>query len=312
MTLASPSLDAAAPARNEPAAIGGPELTEPDFAKIAEIAYKAAGLAIGAGKSAMVHTRLARRLRALGLPDYAAYCAHLDGPDGANEIGLMISALTTNVSHFFRESHHFDIFRNEVLPPLIQRARAGGRVRIWSAGCSNGQEPYSIVMTMIAAGMPMDRDVRVLGTDIDPNVIAHAREGLYPETMLSGLPDAERDRFFKPVPGRSEQQWQASEALRSAVQFRGLNLLDDWPMRGRFDAIFCRNVVIYFDAATQDRLWHRFADKLQPDAWLFIGHSERLSPTAQPNFQGRGITAYQHADRQTGARPAGGPSSKGN
>lgn len=296
--IAQPDLAPATPVPVRPdlsgaAGLHGPELPEADFRRIAAIAYREAGLAIGAGKSAMVRTRLARRLRALHLPSFAAYCAHIESPEGADEIGLLVSALTTNVSHFFREAHHFDILRTQVLPPLVDRARAGKRVRIWSAGCANGQEPYSIVMSMIEAGLPLDADVRVLATDIDPNVIAHARSGLFGETMLSGLPDAMRARHFSPVAGATETQWKVTDQLRHAVTFRVLNLLDTWPMRGQFDAIFCRNVVIYFDAETQDRLWRRFAAHLAPGGWLFLGHSERLSPNAIPLFTGRGVTSYQ-------------------
>lgn len=283
--------------------ISGPDLTQTDFERITAIAYKAAGLAISPGKSAMVRTRLARRLRALKLPSFEAYCGYLDGEAGADEIGMLVSALTTNVSQFFREAHHFETLRSEVLPPLIARARDGNRVRIWSAGCANGQEPYSIAMTMLETGMPLESDVRVLATDIDPNVIQHGREGLYPETMLSGLPDAQRARYFDEVPTGPEPAWRAKAELRAAVSFRVLNLLEDWPMRGRFDAILCRNVVIYFDVETQDRLWHRFSDQLVPGGWLFIGHSERLSSAVQPQFTGRGITAYQRIGGAPGVSP---------
>ncbi|MCB1356342.1 MAG: protein-glutamate O-methyltransferase [Maritimibacter sp.] len=294
----------AVPPARQGSGLSGPELAPADFDRIAAIAYKAAGLAIGTGKAAMVRTRLARRLRALNMPGFTAYCDFLDSPEGAAEIGLLISALTTNVSNFFRESHHFKLLRETVLPPLVARARAGGRVRIWSAGCSNGQEPFSIAMTMIEAGMPFDRDVRVLATDIDPNVIQHARAGIYPQTMLSGLPDGYRNRFFDAVPGEGEPGWRARTELRDAVQFRMLNLLDVWPMRGQFDVIFCRNVVIYFDAPTQDRLWGRFCGQLAPDGWLFIGHSERLSSRVQSRFNGRGTTAYQRADGAASPPPA--------
>ena len=288
-----------------PAGLQAPELAADAFRRIAAIAYREAGLAIGEGRSAMVRTRLARRLRALNLPGFEAYCDHIESPAGADEVGLLISALTTNVSHFFRESHHFDILRSDVIPPLAARARAGERVRIWSAGCANGQEPYSVAMTLIDEGVPPDADVRVLGTDIDPAVIAHAGAGQYPETMLSGLPDPMRARHFAPAPGGREPHWAIDETVRGLVSFRVLNLLDAWPMRGRFDAIFCRNVVIYFDAATQDRLWHRFAAQLAPGGWLFLGHSERLSPGAKPLFAGRGVTTYQRTER-SGA-PSEGP-----
>ncbi|PIE07307.1 MAG: chemotaxis protein [Rhodobacterales bacterium] len=309
--LAAPETAPGIPSPSAPG-LNGPDLTAADFARIAALAHRTAGLAIGTGKSAMVRTRLARRLRALGLASFEAYCRYLDSPEGSDEIGKMVSELTTNVSHFFREGHHFDLLRSDVLPPLAERARAGERVRIWSAGCANGQEPYSIVMAMIEAGMPMERDVRVLATDIDPKVIAHARKGLYPETMLSGLPDAMRARFFTRAKPGAEPAWQAGPALRDAVHFGVLNLLDAWPMRGRFDAIFCRNVVIYFDTATQERLWQRFTDQLTPDGWLFIGHSERLSGGVQPRFQGRGITAYQLGTPAGGLPPAAGEASMRN
>ena len=291
--------------------LSGPELTKADFERIAAIAYRAAGLAIGDGKSAMVRTRLARRLRALSMPSFAAYCAYLDSPDGSEEIGMLVSALTTNVSHFFREKHHFETLRKEVLPPLVERANKGGRVRIWSAGCANGQEPYSVVMTMIEAGMPLGRDVRVLGSDIDPNVVHHARAGQYAGPMLSGLPEAQRTRFFEEDSGAGDAGWRVRDALREGVRFRVLNLLDPWPMRGKFDVIFCRNVVIYFDAETQDRLWRRFADQLAPGGWLFIGHSERLSSGVQPRFRGRGTTAYQLVDATPGQLSATGTANKG-
>lgn len=293
----------AAPGDDATNGLAGPALGPAAFARIARIAYREAGLAISEGKSAMVRTRLARRLRALGLTSYEAYCDRVESPEGRDEIGLMVSALTTNVSAFFRESHHFDILRTDVLPALVAKAKAGGRVRIWSAGCSNGQEPYSIAATLLEVGMPPDSDMRVLATDIDPNVVAFARAGRYPETMVSGLPEAMRAKYFAALPGPGEPSWEAGPTLKAPVAFRVLNLLEPWPMRGKFDAIFCRNVVIYFDAETQDRLWTRFADQLAPGGWLFLGHSERLSVGAKPLFEGRGITTYRKRDAASAGAP---------
>jgi chemotaxis protein methyltransferase CheR len=241
----------------------------------------------------MVRTRLARRLRALKFKTFDEYCDHIRGPAGADELGMMISALTTNVSHFFREDHHFAMLREKVLPGLIQKAKSGQRVRIWSAGCSNGQEPYSIAMTLLEAGMPPGADMRILATDIDPNVVAHAREGIYPDSMATGIPDDLRRKYFLETTHKGETAWQAVPDLKAPIAFRVLNLLHDWPMHGSFDAIFCRNVVIYFDAETQDRLWSRFAKILRPGGWLFLGHSERISPKAMANFTNCGVTAYQ-------------------
>lgn len=283
--------------------VHGPDLGDADFVCIAEIAHLEAGLYIPAGKAAMVRTRLARRLRALGLSDFASYCTLVKSPDGADERNTMISALTTNVSHFFREEHHFTILRERLAPQLIDKARAGRRVRLWSAGCSNGQEAYSIAMTLAAAGFPAGADLRILATDIDPQVIAHARTGRYPETMMSGLPAAERARHFTAEGAPPNRTWQVQPALGRQISFRQLNLLRDWPMRGRFDAIFCRNVVIYFDAPTQAALWPRFAQALEPGGWLFLGHSERISDSARPYFESRGMTSYQRTDRAVMAAP---------
>ena len=296
MTAVSPNLGA-------PSLLHGPELDRDAFRRIAGIAQVEAGLHIPAAKSAMVRTRLTRRLKVLNLPDFEAYCGLIESPQGADERGAMISALTTNVSHFFREDHHFAILREKVLPQLVAKAAAQQRIRIWSAGCANGQEPYSIAMTLREAGLPKDANLRILATDIDPLVIAHARVGRFPETMMSGLPDARRAAFFTPVGGAPEATWQVRPELREMIAFRELNLLRDWPMRGRFDAIFCRNVVIYFDADTQSQLWPRFAAAIDPEGWLFLGHSERISEVGRPFFQSCGITSYRRTDRATDGPP---------
>jgi chemotaxis protein methyltransferase CheR len=203
----------------------------------------------------------------------------------------MLAALTTNVTRFFREPHHFDHLRQTVLPPLIQRARAGGKIRIWSAACSSGQEPYSAAMVLMSmlpdAG---NYDVRILATDIDPNVVAEAREGVYAETLLTGVPDDFRRRWITPIaPGRVA----LDDDLRALISFKELNLIGDWPMKGRFDAIFCRNVAIYFDDATQARLWSRFTPRLEDGGVLYIGHSERVSGPAAAELAPSGITTYR-------------------
>ncbi len=271
----------------------GPALSDAAFAHIAAIAHREAGLFIAEGKAAMVRTRLARRLRALKIPDFESYCAYVEGGDGHDELGLMISALTTNVSHFFREDHHFTTLKKKILPSLLDKARHGDKLRIWSAGCSNGQEPYSIAMTLREANIPSGVDVRILATDIDPNVVAHGRAGLYPDSMTTGISEAQRDKYFQCEDGAGEVSWRAKPELQSLISFKVLNLLHQWPMHGKFDVIFCRNVVIYFDAPTQDRLWGRFANILKPDGWLFLGHSERVSHDAMKFFTSSGLTSYQ-------------------
>jgi chemotaxis protein methyltransferase CheR len=252
---------------------------------------KEAGLSIAETKTDMVRTRLARRLRALRVPDYESYCQLVEGPDGVEEMGLMISALTTNVSHFFRESHHFELMKREILPDLIQRSE--GPIRIWSAGCANGQEPYSIAMTLAEAGITKDRDARILATDIDPNVVSFAKAAEYPRHMLGGLSAERLARFMRP---KRDDLFCAAPEIRALVAFRVLNLLRPWPMTGRFDAVFCRNVVIYFDGPTQAQLWDRFAQILKPGGWMFLGHSERVDSHAEGYFKKAQVTAYRRTD----------------
>ena len=206
----------------------------------------------------------------------------------------MLAALTTNVTRFFREPHHFDHLRTRVLPRLAERARAGARVRLWSAGCSTGPEPYSIAMTLLEV-LPeaVELDVRILATDIDPNVLAEAREGLYSDQALEPAPTEGRRRWFKPEKGSGQLMWRAAETLQSLIAFRELNLVaQPWPMKGRFDAIFCRNVMIYFDEPTQREVVRNLANRLEPGGQLYIGHSERVAPEER-RLASDGLTSYR-------------------
>ena len=265
-----------------------------DFRRIAAMLHSDAGIFLPEAKSTLVYSRLVKRLRVLGMASFRDYCAFLDEAGGADERQQMMAALTTNVTRFFREPHHFEHLKTKVLPPLLDAARRGGRVRIWSAGCSKGHEPYSIAMTVLSS-MPeaADRDVRVLATDIDPNVIEEGRAGLYDRAALEGVPPAEFKRFLRPE-GKGGS-FGVTEEIRRLVAFRELNLIGQWPMAGQFDVIFCRNVVIYFDEATQAKIWTRFSGVLKPGGTLCIGHSERLSGEAQKRFTNVGITIYRHA-----------------
>ncbi|HEX8660986.1 MAG TPA: protein-glutamate O-methyltransferase [Brevundimonas sp.] len=270
--------------------------TAEDFRQIAEILHGHAGIALNEGKAALVYSRLAKRLRILGLRSFRDYCALVQGVDGVDERQAMTAALTTNVTRFFRESHHFDHLRDVVMPGLAERARRGGRVRLWSAACSNGQEPYSMAMTVLSV-LPeaADLDVRILATDIDPNMVAEGRAGLYSEEALAPAPPLLRHRWFDKAPAHGPNMLSANATLRRLVSFKELNLIGDWPMRGKFDVIFCRNVVIYFDDATQERVWGRFLPLMTPDATLFIGHSERVTGAATARLSTTGLTTYRMA-----------------
>lgn len=281
---------------------GGCALGPREFKRIAALVHAESGIFLPEGKVDLVYARLVRRLRALGFDSFRDYCALVEGEGGIDERQGMIAALTTNVTSFYREPHHFKHLRESVLPDLAARARAGGRVRLWSAGCSRGHEPYSLAMTVLSV-LPdaAERDIRILATDIDPHVLAEGRAGSYEREVLADAPPAEVARHFEPADGRGgASHLAAGGALRRLVAFRELNLVGEWPMSGLFDVVFCRNVAIYFDEATQARLWMRFAERTRPGGTLCIGHSERLSGPALGRYSGVGVTTY----RLDGGRPA--------
>ncbi|TPG42337.1 protein-glutamate O-methyltransferase CheR [Roseomonas nepalensis] len=269
------------------AAPGEVAITREDFARIVARVHDASGIKLGENKRDLVYGRLRRRLRALGLASFAAYCDRLDGPDGADERVHLVNAITTNLTGFFREAHHFEYLATELLPGL---PRAGRRLRVWSAGCSSGEEPYSIAMTM-ASAMPdlAEWDARVLATDIDTEMVAQAAAGIYPADRVAAVPEALRRAHVQRLDGDRAGM---APRLRSLIAFRALNLLGPWPMRGPFDVIFCRNVVIYFDKPTQRALFDRFAGLLAPGGHLFIGHSESLFRVSD-RFAHLGRTIYR-------------------
>ncbi|SIN89601.1 CheR family methyltransferase [Vannielia litorea] len=260
------------------------------FDAIAATAREAAGLHIVPEKSAMVFSRIGKRLRALGLASLDDYIALIRGPGAAQEREHLISALTTNVTSFFREDHHFAHFADAILPGLIARARAGGRVRLWSSACSSGQEAYSLAMVVLERFPEAARhDLRILASDIDHQVLATARAATYPADLVAPLTAGGRDRFLRPAEG---DEVAVKDEVRALVAFRHLNLMGNWPMKGRFDVIFCRNVMIYFDQPTQNRLISRFAEVCAPGAVLYLGHSERIDPASGAPFRQVGQTTF--------------------
>ncbi|MFK7835804.1 MAG: protein-glutamate O-methyltransferase CheR [Sulfitobacter sp.] len=270
------------------------DLDPESFRAIADLAYRESGLTLVEEKSSMICSRLRHRLRDLGLQNFSAYTALLKSDDGAKERRHLISALTTNVSHFFREMHHFDTLREEFakrLPGL----RSGGQMRIWSAGCSNGQEAMSTAITLLEHSADAGQlDVRILATDIDPEVVGFAREGVYPERMIRGVSETLLSKYFDRDDSKAgEPFFAAKPALRNLIRVNQLNLLGEWPMTRRFDIVFCRNVVIYFDLKTQTTLWPRMKKTLAPDGVLFLGHSERIADPQAYGFDCTGPTTYR-------------------
>ncbi|NNE52942.1 MAG: protein-glutamate O-methyltransferase CheR [Sulfitobacter sp.] len=265
------------------------------FRAIADLAYSESGLTLVPEKLSMVQSRLRHRLRKLGLGDFAQYCALVKSEAGHAERRHLISALTTNVSHFFREKHHYDRLI-EIFCAKLPELRAGQSMRIWSAGCSNGQEAVSVAIALLEVARDAGNlDLRILGTDIDPQVVQFAREGRYPERLLGGVSEAQRAQFFHRTRSGSEETLEISPTVRSLLRFNELNLLASWPMSRRFDVILCRNVVIYFDQATQLALWPRFHTALNPDGVLILGHSERIADPAKYGFEAAGPTTYRLA-----------------
>lgn len=291
---------ARAPDAEPPPKMGATEAEH--FRTIAQIAHRDAGLVLPQDKAPMVLARIAKRMRSLGMRDLAQYCKLLADPDAAAERHELIFVLTTNVTSFMREAHHFETLREQLLPDLVETARKGGKVRLWSAGCSSGQEPYSLAMILLDLMPDAARhDVRILATDIDPYVLRTAREGVYSDSQIDSLPGNRRAQHFHASPlGHS-----ASPALRDLISFRELNLIGSWPMRGTFDVIFCRNVVIYFDRETQSRLWSRLHAALSPGGHLFLGHSERIDARHAELFTTVGTTTYRKSERT--AKPQKGP-----
>lgn len=283
----------------------GLSLTEGEFVAIARLIRRETGIVITPQKRSMLVSRLARRLRALNLPDFAAYLRLLDSAQGEPERDQLVSAITTNVTSFFREPHHFEALA-EMLPAFLGRARTGGRIRIWSAGCSTGQEAYSIAATIVEHAPELAQmDVKILATDIDPVVIETARRGVYDRRLLGDSPPKAIRRHLTDLP--RDGFVEVAPALRGLIRFEVLNLLETWPFAGSFDVIFCRNVVIYFDAETRRALWTRFASRMPAGGVLFIGHSERMDPLLEPCFTPTGMTQYVRTPREVPGVPGAGP-----
>lgn len=271
------------------------ELTDDDFRFLARRVHDLTGIVIHERKKDMLYSRLSRRLRTLNLSSFRDYCEYVGGSEGEGEIGAMINAVTTNLTHFFRESHHFDHLRDVALPAFAAAGRQSGnqKLRIWSAGCSSGEEPYSIAMTLKSAPVDFARwDLRILATDLDTDMVAKGAAGRYRAADAEGIPPDLAAKYTDEVATPSGAEIRMRDALKQMIAFKQLNLMGEWPMRGPFDAIFCRNVMIYFDHPTKAKLVDRYAQMLRPDGWLYIGHSESLSKVSD-RFQLVGRTAYR-------------------
>jgi len=249
--------------------------THKDFNHLCALVDKHTGIQLAEGKEDMLYGRLSRRIRKVGLSSFKTYIDLLERDEGGDEFGEFINAVTTNLTSFFRESHHFDYLKNTLLPALIKKNTVSRRIRIWSAGSSTGEEPYSIAM-IVAETMPPGWDVKILATDLDTDVLAHGERGIYDDSRIEDLDKSVVKRWFvknSNQPGKVR----VKPELQALIYFRHLNLLQDWPMKGPIDIIFCRNVIIYFDLPTKQKLVDRYADMLPDDGHLFLGHSEAMN-----------------------------------
>ena len=258
-----------------------------DFQRIQELIYERVGISLSDAKQDMVYSRLSRRLRARGLASFSEYLDLLVGGDHA-EWEAFTNALTTNLTSFFREEHHFP-----VLAEHAAKHRRAQPYSVWCCACSTGEEPYSIAMTLAEAFGSLTPPVTILATDVDTQVLKTAQEGVYPAERVEKLGPDRMRRYFQRGTGQQAGFARVRPELRNLITFRRLNLLDStWSVRAPFDALFCRNVMIYFDKATQASMLRRFAPLLKPDGLLFMGHSESLFHVAD-TFRLRGKTVYE-------------------
>jgi chemotaxis protein methyltransferase CheR len=268
------------------------DFTDADFQSLVKLAHEHAGISLAESKRNLVYSRLSRRLRTLGLRSFQDYRDYLAA--NSAELESFINAISTNLTKFFREAHHFEHLRTHVAAGFTQTTvrRSSARLRIWSAGCSTGEEPYTIAAVLKREIPDIHRyDARILATDIDTEVIAKGVRGEYPVASIEDVPRPYRE-FFQLGPGEKSGTIVMRDELRSLIVFRRQNLMEAWPFSGKFDAIFCRNVMIYFDAATKSALIDRFAQQLHPDGWLYIGHSESLIGS-HPKLDLVGRTTYR-------------------
>jgi chemotaxis protein methyltransferase CheR len=251
-------------------------LSAAEFTRLRALVHRLTGIALADTKRELLYTRIVRRVRARGLHSFSEYCQLLES-GSVGEVQELANAITTNLTAFFRENHHFLQLAEEALPLVMQAREHTRRLRFWCAGCSTGEEPYSLAITLRECLPDIATwNVRILATDIASNVLQTGIDGRYLAERLRDMPSWRRDRWFAPT-NPEATEFAVAAALRDLIVFKQLNLLDAWRMRGPFDVIFCRNVIIYFDKATQRRLFERMAQLQQPGGWLFIGHSENLS-----------------------------------
>lgn len=273
------------------------QLSDGDFNFICEFVYQSTGIVLNENKREMVYRRLTRIVRDRKLNSFSDYCQLLR-TQGDQEKDFFINAITTNLTSFFREKHHFDYLADEELPKLManKSVNANGkkRLRIWSSASSTGEEPYSIAITVLETmrSVMSAWDVKILATDIDSNVLATGKAGVYEYRRIENIDEDLKPKYFQRGSGANQNNIRVNKELSDLITFKQLNLLHEWPMKGQFDVIFCRNVIIYFDKPTQQELFARYYDLLAPGGLLMLGHSENLG-AYQQHFNNAGRTIFR-------------------
>jgi len=266
------------------------EYTRVDFEVLRTISNSHSGIIVTDDKFDMFYSRLSKRVRMLGLKNFQEYCQYLENNE-ETEFTEFINAITTNLTAFFRENHHFDYVKQIIIPELLKHNHASREIKVWSAGCSTGEEPYSIAMTLLE-NIPQGWNIKILATDLDTNVLQTAATGVYGDDRVSGLSKERLKRWFKKGRGRNANKVKVKPELQEKIQFKQLNLMSEWPMKGYFDFIFCRNVIIYFDRDTKEELVNRYSSLLSNGSHLLIGHSESLHQI-ETDFDLIGKTIYR-------------------
>lgn len=268
-------------------------ITDKDFQVLRQLVNYYTGINLSESKRELVYSRLAGRLRKNNLRKFSDYCRLLQEDSEGEEVTFFRNAITTNLTSFFREQHHFDYLNKTILPSYKSGSSPVKRFRVWSAGCSTGEEPYSIAMVLKESRhLPADCDMKILATDIDSSVLGTAIDGAYASERVQQIPSHRLKKWFLSKRARRDGKLQISGELKKHIAFRELNLMREWPMKGPFDIIFCRNVLIYFSKPTQRILIERFANLLSENGYLFIGHSESLFRISD-RFKLVGQTIYQ-------------------
>jgi len=266
------------------------DFTNNDFAQVKTLVYDFAGIDLNDAKKNLVYNRLAKRIRFLEMNSFSEYLRFVKA-QGEAEFVHLINAITTNLTFFFRENHHFEYLANTIIPGLLKTNQTKRKIRIWSAGCSTGEEPYSIAI-VLKETVPGDWDARVLATDLDTNVVQTAQEGVYKIDRLKGVSEARVKRWFMKGSGSRDGFVKVKSELQQIIDFGQINLMNEWPIKDAVDVIFCRNVVIYFDKPTQSKLFDRYANLLSENGHLLVGHSESLYKVSD-RFKLLGQTIYQ-------------------